>query len=102
MKENGVCVSHYSSSRRDDGDADLSLCERKFSFRVDNVSRVDQDVLYTEELESLSQVTCETCENHVSCISGTPVGQAWKIFFFWGRGRILCLDGFKTLSMVIF
>jgi hypothetical protein len=39
MKENGVCVSHYSSSRRDDGDADLSLSEPKFSFRVDNVSR---------------------------------------------------------------
>lgn len=38
----------------------------------------DQDVLYTEEPENLPQVTWESCESHVSCVSGTPVGQAWE------------------------
>jgi hypothetical protein len=39
---------------------------------------LDQGVLYTEELEILPQVTCESCESRVSCVSGTLVGQAWK------------------------
>jgi hypothetical protein len=37
---------------------------------------VDQDVLYTEELESLPQFTCESRESHGSCLCSTPGGQS--------------------------
>jgi len=61
MKENGVCVSHYSSSRRDEMTL-ICLCPSENSVsELITFLMVDQDVLYTEELESFSQVTCESC-----------------------------------------
>ena len=53
MKENGVCVSHYSPSRRDEVKLIcLCLSENSVSELITFLV-VDQDVLYTEELKRL-------------------------------------------------
>lgn len=58
MKENGICVSHYSPSRRDRITL-MCLCPSENSFSEFILFlMVDQDVLYTEELERLIRVTC--------------------------------------------
>jgi hypothetical protein len=61
-----VYVCHYSSSRRDEVTL-ICLCPSENSVsELITFLVLDQDVLYTEELESLPQVTCESCESHVS------------------------------------
>jgi hypothetical protein len=66
-------VCHYSSSRRDEVTL-VSLCPSENSVsELITFLMLDQDVFYTEELEHLPQVTFESCENRVSCVSGTPV-----------------------------
>jgi hypothetical protein len=98
MKENGICVSHYSPSRKDEMNLIcLCLSENSVSELIMFLV-VDQDVLYTEELESLPQVTCESCEIRVSCISGTHRRTGMER----SGGRILCLNGFKTQAVAIF
>jgi hypothetical protein len=51
---------------------------------------LDQDVLYTEELESLPHVTCESFESHEPCVSGISVGQAWEFLSGWVYDTCRC------------
>ena len=61
-------MCHYSSSRRDEVTL-ISLCPSENSVSdLITFLVLDQDVVYTEKLEPLPQVTCESCESRVSCV----------------------------------
>jgi hypothetical protein len=97
MKENGICVSHYSPSRRDEMTL-MCLCPSENSFsELILFLMVDQDVLYIEELESLTRVTCESCEIRVFCVYCIHRRTGMEGF----GSRILCLNGFNTHAVVI-
>lgn len=56
-------MCNYSSSRRDEVKL-ICLCPSENSFsELIKFLVVDKDVFYTEELESLPEVTCESCES---------------------------------------
>jgi hypothetical protein len=91
-------VCNYSSSRRDEVTL-ISLCPSGNSLsELITFLMLDKDVFYTEELELLPQVTCESCESRVSCCFWHPSRTGMERFV----GGVCVLMGLRHMSWPYF